>query len=117
MGGGGGVKPPQLFTWLPGFLILIFSTLGTSELMQIWSIVLYCIVLYCIVLYCTTQEAIVKIRLLRDKRIYPQVDHFMALWALSKSGVRWPSLRSSHGPIWCPPRIGLRADPISHFNQ
>ena len=44
-------------------------------------------------------------------------DHFMALWALSKSGVRWPSLRSSPGPIWCPPRIGLRAGPISHFYQ
>ena len=43
---------------------------------------------------------------IRDKRIYSQMDHFMALLALSKSGVRWPSLRSSPGPIWCPPRIG-----------
>ena len=38
-------------------------------------------------------------------------------WTLSKSGVRWPSLRSSPGSIWCPPRIGLRAGPISHFYQ
>ena len=60
-------------------------------------------------------EAIVQIRLLRGKRIYTQVDHSMALWALSESGVRWQSLRSSPGPIWCPPRIGLRAGPISHF--
>ena len=40
----------------------------------------------------------------------------MALCALSKSGVRWPSLRSSHGPIWCPPRIGPRtqaSDPVT----
>ena len=36
---------------------------------------------------------------------------------LSKSGVRWSSLRSSPGPIWCPPRIGPRAGPISHFYQ
>ena len=61
--------------------------------------------------------AIVQIRLLRDKRIYSQADHFMAFWALSKSGVRWPSLRSSPGPIWCPPRIGPRTGPISHFYQ
>ena len=27
-------------------------------------------------------------------------------------GVRWPSLRSSPGPIWCPPRIGPRTGPI-----
>ena len=45
------------------------------------------------------------------------MDHFKALWALSKSGVRWPSLRSSPGPIWCPPRIGPRAGPFSHFYQ
>ena len=63
------------------------------------------------------EEAIVQTRLLWNKRIYSQVDHFMALWALSKSGVRWPSLRSSPGPIWCPPRIGLRAGPFSHFYQ
>ena len=63
------------------------------------------------------ETGLVQIRLLRDKRIYSQVDHFMALWALSKSGVRWPSLRSSPGPIWCPPRFGLRAGPISHFSD
>ena len=31
-----------------------------------------------------------------------QVDHFMALWALSKSVVGCSSLRSSPSPIWCP---------------
>ena len=39
----------------------------------------------------------------------------MALWVLLKSGVRWPSLRSSPGPSWCPPRIGLRAGPFLIF--
>ena len=61
------------------------------------------------------RRLLLQIRLLRDKRIYSQVDHFMALRALSKSGVRWPSLRSSPGPIWCHPRIGPRAGPISNF--
>ena len=32
--------------------------------------------------------SIVQIRLLRDKRIYSQVDHFMALWALSSSSMQ-----------------------------
>ena len=30
----------------------------------------------------TTQEAIVQTRLIRDQRIYSQVDRFIALWAL-----------------------------------
>ena len=49
------------------------------------------------------------------ERIYSQVDQLVALRALSKSGIGWPSLRSSPGPIWCPPRIGLGTGPISHF--
>ena len=40
------------------------------------------------------------------------VGQLMALWALSKSGVGWSSLRSSPGPIWCPSRFGLRPNPF-----
>ena len=31
------------------------------------------------------------------------------------SGIRWPSLRSSPGSIWCPARIGLGTGPIMFF--
>ena len=43
------------------------------------------------------------------------VDQLMALWALSKSGVGWSSLRSSPGPIWCPSWFGLRPNPFFIF--
>ena len=36
--------------------------------------------------------------------------------SFSKSGIRWPSLRSSPGSIWCPARIGLGTSPISYFH-
>ena len=33
-----------------------------------------------------------------------------------KGGIRWPSLRSSPGSIWCPARIGLQTGLISYFH-
>ena len=50
--------------------------------------------------------------LLRD---YSQVDRFMAIWGLSKSGVRWSSLRSSPCTIWCSLRICLGTCPFLDF--
>ena len=50
-----------------------------------------------------------------DKRVHPQVDQLMALWALSKSSIRWSSLRSSPSVIRCTPRISFRTDPVPYF--
>ena len=56
----------------------------------------------------TTQEAITQISLLWDKRVHPQLDQFMALWAHSTSSIRWSSLRSCPSVIRCTPRISFR---------
>ena len=44
-----------------------------------------------------------------------QVDELMALWAHSKSNIRWSSLRSSPSVIRCTPRISFRTDPVPFF--
>ena len=56
-----------------------------------------------------------RIGLLWDKRVHPQVDQLMALWAHSKSSVRWSSLSSSPSIIRCTPRISCRTDPVPYF--
>ena len=60
-------------------------------------------------------RAITQIGLLWDKRVHPQVDQLMALWAHSKSSIRWSSLRSSPSVIRCTPRISFRTDPVPYF--
>ena len=55
-----------------------------------------------------TQEAITQTGLLWDKRVHPQVDQLMALWAHSTSSIRWSSLRFSPSVIRCTPRISFR---------
>ena len=57
--------------------------------------------------YCT-------IGLLWDKRIHPQVDKLMALWAHSTSIIRWTSLRSCPSVIRCIPRISFRTDHVPY---
>ena len=49
------------------------------------------------------------------RRVHPQVDQLMALWAHSKSSIRWSSLRSSPSVIRCTPRISFRTDPVPYF--
>ena len=62
-----------------------------------------------------TQEAITQIRLLWDKRVHPQVDQLMALWAHSTSSIRCSSLRSSPSVMRCTPRISFRTDLVPYF--
>ena len=46
-----------------------------------------------------TKEAITQIGLLWDKRVHPQVDQQMDLWARSTRSIRWAILRSSPSVI------------------
>ena len=56
-----------------------------------------------------------KLDLLWDKRVNPQVDQLLALWAHSTSSFRWSSLRSSPSFIRCTPGVGFRTDLVPYF--
>ena len=55
------------------------------------------------------------IGLLWDKRVHPQVDQLMALWAHSTSSFRWSSLRSSPSVIQCASWVSFRTDPVPYL--